>query len=67
MLGVEPDHAAAFETTRAGVEAGRTAGFDVIVGVDGATGADRGESLRAAGADIVVTGVGDILEHRLAA
>lgn len=67
LLGVEPERAAAFETTRAGVEAGRTAGFDVIVGVHGAAGADRRESLRAAGADIVVSGVGDMLEQRTAA
>jgi beta-phosphoglucomutase-like phosphatase (HAD superfamily) len=67
LLGVEPERAAAFETTRAGVEAGRTAGFDVIVAVDGAMGADRRELLRAAGADIVVSGIGDLLEHRPAA
>jgi beta-phosphoglucomutase family hydrolase len=66
-LGVEPRHAAAFETTRAGVAAGRAAGFDVVVGVDGATGADRRDLLRAEGADIVIGDVGDILELRLAA
>jgi beta-phosphoglucomutase family hydrolase len=66
-LGVEPSHTAAFETTRAGVAAGRSAGFDLIVGVDGATGADRGDALRAEGADIVVGGIGELLERRLAA
>jgi HAD superfamily hydrolase (TIGR01509 family) len=66
-LGVEPSHAAAFETTRAGVAAGRKAGFELIVGVDGAAGADRGEALRAEGAGIVVSSIGDMLERRPAA
>jgi beta-phosphoglucomutase family hydrolase len=66
-LGIEPRRAAAFETTRAGVRAGRAAGFDLIVGVDGATGADRRDLLRAEGADVVVSDVGELLEHRLAA
>jgi HAD superfamily hydrolase (TIGR01509 family) len=64
MLGVEPQRAAAFETTRAGVAAGRAAGFDLIVGVDSGDGA---EGLRAEGADLVVSGVDDLLERRLAA
>jgi HAD superfamily hydrolase (TIGR01509 family) len=59
-LGVEPRRAAAFETTRAGVAAGRAAGFDLVVGVGDA-------SLRAVGADIVVAGVGELLERRHAA
>ena len=46
-LGVEPERAAAFETTRAGVLAAHEAGFHLVVGVDGATGADTGDSLRA--------------------
>lgn len=66
-LGIEPSRTAAFETTRAGVLAGRTAGVDLVVGVDGATGADRGDVLRGAGADIVVSGIGDLLERRRAA
>jgi HAD superfamily hydrolase (TIGR01509 family) len=66
-LGVDPSRAAAFETTRAGVAAGRKAGFDLIVGVDGAVGADPADSLRAEGADVVVSGIDDLLEHRLAA
>jgi len=63
-LGVEPQRAAAFETTRAGVIAGRAAGFDLIVGVDG--GGDAA-GLRAEGADFIVTGVDEILERRVAA
>lgn len=67
LIGVEPAHAAAFETTRAGVIAGRRAGFDLIIGVDGATGADSGAILRAEGADVVVHDVEDLLEQRFAA
>ncbi len=67
LLAVEPGRAAAFETTRAGVLAGRRAGFDLIIGVDGATGADPGAALRAVGADLVVHDVEDLLEQRIAA
>jgi HAD superfamily hydrolase (TIGR01509 family) len=67
LVGVEPRRSAAFETTRAGVEAGRSAGFDLVVGVDGSTGADSRAALHAAGADVVVSDVGDILERRQAA
>jgi len=63
-LGVEPRRAAAFETTRAGVAAGRAAGFDLIVGVDGG---DNADGLRAEGADFVITGVGELMERTLAA
>jgi HAD superfamily hydrolase (TIGR01509 family) len=66
-LGVDPGHAATFETTRAGVAAARTAGFRVIVGVAGAVGGDRREALRAEGAEIVVGGISEMLERRLAA
>jgi beta-phosphoglucomutase-like phosphatase (HAD superfamily) len=67
LLGTDPAHAAAFETTRAGVLAGRRAGFDLVVGVDGATGADPGAALRAEGAGIVVHDVEDLLEQRVVA
>lgn len=63
-LGVEPEHAAAFETTRAGVTAGCAAGFDVVVGVDSG---DHAQALRAEGADFVVTGVAELMERRRAA
>lgn len=63
-LGVEPRRAAAFETTRAGVAAGRAAGFDLVVGIDSG---DAAAGLRAEGADLVVAGVGELLERRLAA
>ena len=67
LLRVDPRHAADFETTRAGVAAGRRAGFDLIVGVDGSTGADPRSGLHAAGADVVVHDVGEFLEQRRAA
>jgi beta-phosphoglucomutase-like phosphatase (HAD superfamily) len=67
LIGVDPRHCASFETTRAGVAAGKSAGFDLVVGVDGAIGADRRDALRAEGADFVVGGVGELLEQRLAA
>jgi HAD superfamily hydrolase (TIGR01509 family) len=63
-LGVAPDHAAAFETTAAGVEAARAAEFAVVVGIDRFGQAD---ALRAHGAAPVVPGLADILEERLAA
>jgi beta-phosphoglucomutase family hydrolase len=66
-LGVEPLRAATFETTGAGIVAARAAGFDVVIGVDGALGADRRELLRREGADTVVSGIDEFLEHRLAA
>jgi HAD superfamily hydrolase (TIGR01509 family) len=63
-LGVAPDHAAAFETTAAGVEAARAAEFAVVVGIDQFGQADV---LRAHGAAPVVPGLAEILEERLAA
>ena len=62
-LGVEPDHAAAFETNEAGVAAGHAGGFKVVVGVDRA---GRPNALRAAGADVVIDGLTDLLDHDLA-
>lgn len=62
-LGVEPEHAAAFETDAAGVAAGHAGGFKVVVGVDRA---GRPNVLRAAGADVVIDGLTDLLDHDLA-
>ncbi len=64
QLGVAPQQAAAFETSAAGVVAGRAAGFNLVVGVDSAGQAD---ALRAQGADLVVTGLAEILNRKLAA
>ena len=63
-LGVEPAHAAAFETGTAGVEAARAAGFAIVIGVD-TTGRD--DALLDAGAHLVVPGLAELLERRLAA
>jgi beta-phosphoglucomutase family hydrolase len=56
-LGVEPARAVVVEDAIAGVEAGRAGQFGCVIGVD-----RRGESnaLREAGADIVVTDMGEV-------
>jgi HAD superfamily hydrolase (TIGR01509 family) len=58
-LAASPRQAAVFETTPAGVEAARTAGAAVVVGVGRG---DRMQELRAAGADLVVTGLEELLQ-----
>ncbi|MEH0937843.1 beta-phosphoglucomutase family hydrolase [Micromonospora psammae] len=58
-LGVEPAHAAVFEDAQAGVAAGRAGGFGYVIGVDRVGQADE---LRAHGADIVVTDLGELLD-----
>jgi HAD superfamily hydrolase (TIGR01509 family) len=55
-LGVRPDRSAVVESDPAGLAAGRAGGFCLVVGV---TRRDDPESLRAAGADLIVDG----LEH----
>ncbi len=59
-LGVRPEQAAAFETTLAGVEAARAAGFALVVAVDhsGQEGV-----LRAGGAGAVVADLGALLDR----
>jgi len=63
-VGAEPERTVVFETTRDGVAAGRAGGFEVVVGVD--QGGDAAE-LRAEGADLVVSDLGEILEKQLSA
>ena len=60
-LDVEPGEAAIFEDALAGVAAGRAGRFGFVVGVD-RTG--HGEALRRAGADLVVSDLAELLEHR---
>jgi len=61
-LGVVPGDAAVFETSAAGVAAGRAAGFVLVVGVDSA---GDGDALVAEGADVVVSGLADLFERAL--
>jgi HAD superfamily hydrolase (TIGR01509 family) len=58
QLAASPGQAAVFETTPAGIEAARAAGAAVVVGVGRG---DRMRELRAAGADVVVTGLEELL------
>lgn len=62
-LHVEPERAAAFETTGAGVAAARAAGFELVVAVDSSGDPDRLRQLRQAGADVAVSGLADLLER----
>lgn len=59
-LGVAPDQAAVFEDAIVGVRAGRAGKFGFVVGVD-RIGNGHAERLRAAGADIVVTDLSQLL------
>lgn len=63
LLHVQPDEAAAFETTPAGIAAARTAGIRLVLGVDRA---GRGGALREAGADVVTSGLAELLDPALA-
>jgi len=63
-LGVAPEHAAAFETDTAGIAAGRTAGFRLVVGVDRSEHTAHAQALRDEGADVVVPGLAELLDHR---
>ncbi|MDT3443628.1 MULTISPECIES: beta-phosphoglucomutase family hydrolase [unclassified Pseudofrankia] len=59
-LGVPPERAAVFEDAEAGVAAGRAGGFGYVVGLD-RVGHGHADALRAHGADVVVTDLGDLL------
>lgn len=60
-LGALPAAAAVIEDALAGVEAGRAGGFGWVVGVD-RLGGGHGDALRAHGADIVVRGLGELVQ-----
>jgi HAD superfamily hydrolase (TIGR01509 family) len=62
-LGVEPQRAAAFETSPAGVAAARAAGFAWVVGVDPAGEPGKLRQLRLSGADLAVRGLAHLLER----
>lgn len=57
-LGVEPGRAAVVEDALAGVEAGRRGGFGLVVGVDRV---GHPAELEAAGADVVVVDLGEVV------
>lgn len=60
-LDVAPVRAAVFEDALAGVAAGRAGGFGLVVGVDRLGQRDK---LRAAGADVVVEDLAELLSER---
>jgi beta-phosphoglucomutase-like phosphatase (HAD superfamily) len=59
---VDPAHAAVFETSPAGVQAARTGGFELTIGVGRG---DQADHLRSAGADVVVPDLADLITRRL--
>jgi trehalose 6-phosphate phosphatase len=59
-LGVEPGRVAVVEDALAGVEAGRRGGFRLVIGVDRA---GHPAELEAAGADVVVEDLGEVVVH----
>jgi beta-phosphoglucomutase-like phosphatase (HAD superfamily) len=62
LLDAKPRQTAVFETSTAGVAAARTARAALVVGVDQG---DAGQALLSAGADLVVAGLDDFLDHRM--
>jgi HAD superfamily hydrolase (TIGR01509 family) len=63
LLGVEASHAAVFEPGTAGIAAGRAAGFRVVIGIDRSEHASHAGALQAEGADLVVSGLADLIER----
>jgi beta-phosphoglucomutase-like phosphatase (HAD superfamily) len=62
-LGVQPERAVAFETTAAGVEAGRSAQFELVVAIAEPATQDL---LRRRGAGAAASSLRELLEQRLA-
>ena len=60
-FGFGPDQAVVFEDAIVGVEAGRAGAFALVVGVDRV---GHAQALRDHGADIVVTGLAELIEGR---
>jgi HAD superfamily hydrolase (TIGR01509 family) len=61
LLGVEPERAADFETTPAGIAAARAAGFRVVIGIEREGPVDE---LLGARPDVIVNDLAQLLEHR---
>lgn len=66
LMGVPPAHAAVFEDAISGVKAGAAGAFGHVVGVDrvgdGSSNSAQAESMRSAGASIVVADLADLLD-----
>lgn len=63
LVGVAPAHAVVVEDAVSGVAAGRAGDFGLVIGVDRGAGATE---LRAAGADLVVDDLADLLDAETA-
>ena len=61
VFGVDPHNAAVFEDALSGIEAGRAGGFGYVIGVDRVGGGEHAAAMRAAGADVVVTDLAELL------
>ena len=64
MLGVDPARSAAVEDALSGVQSAAAAGFGLVVGVDRGAGA---ETLRDAGAHVVVSDLAELVEKEIPA
>jgi HAD superfamily hydrolase (TIGR01509 family) len=62
-VGADPAHTAVFETSATGIKAATTGRFEVVIGVDH-SGAQK--PLLDAGADLVVSGLDDLLDRQAA-
>jgi Cof subfamily protein (haloacid dehalogenase superfamily)/beta-phosphoglucomutase family hydrolase len=60
-VGIDPSHSVVFEDALSGVEAGRAGHFGYVVGVDRV---GQAAELRRHGADVVVTDLATLMEHR---
>jgi beta-phosphoglucomutase family hydrolase len=58
---VEPRNAAVFEDALSGVQAGNAGGFGYVVGIDRVGGGEHVAAMRAAGADIIVNDLAELL------
>jgi beta-phosphoglucomutase-like phosphatase (HAD superfamily) len=62
-LQVEPQRAAAFETSRVGIETAQAADFGYIIAIDPRGDSERLRKLRTAGAAVAVTGLAELIER----